>query len=162
MKHFIPTFSILLACMSFQQTALGQESITATGGTATGTGGKATYTIGQVIYTEITGGDFFIIQGVQQPYEISIVTAIENTRKINLEFKAYPNPVSGILKLTVRPLEDDNMRFRLFDVNGVTLWDKKINAAETEIFMNDLTPAIYYLSVSKDNIEVKVFKIVKK
>lgn len=162
MKEIVLIFFILPACMAFQQAAMGQASITVTGGTATGTGGKATYSYGQLSYTEVAGGNFIIIQGVQQPYEISIVTAIENTEKINLEFKAYPNPVSAILKLTISPFDDDNMGYRLFDVNGITLQDKKINAAETEIFMNGLTPAIYYLSVFKDNFEVKVFKIIKK
>jgi len=162
MKHIFKIPFILLTGCLLPQILQGQETIAATGGTSVGTGGSVTFTTGQLVYSAIEGAGFSIIHGVQQPYEISVVTAIENTDKINLEFKAYPNPVSAILKLTVRPFEDDNIRFLLFDVNGVPLRDNKINASETEIFMNDLTPAIYYLRVSKDNIEVKVFKIVKK
>jgi hypothetical protein len=152
---------ILLLCSFCPQITEGQETVPATGGTATGIGGTATYTAGQIVYSVFTGTTCFIIQGVQQPYEISTVTAIENTEDITLECTVYPNPTEGIIRLVIKSFEDDNMRFRLYDMNGFLLQDINIKDKETVISMENLTPAIYYLKVIKDKMEVKVFKIVK-
>jgi len=140
----------------------GQEAIVTTGGTATGTGGSATYTAGQIVYSTISGTNGYIIQGVQQPYEISVVTAIENAEDIALESILYPNPTEGSIKLVIKSFEDDNMRFRLYDMNGLLLQDKKILDKETVISLDNLSSALYLLKVIKDKLEVKVFKIVKK
>jgi hypothetical protein len=140
----------------------GQEAIVVTGGTATGTGGSATYTAGQIVCSTISGTTGFIIQGVQQPYEISIVTAIENTGDITFGCTVYPNPTEGSIRLVINPFEDDNIRFRLYDINSILLQDNKIEDKETIISMDNLSSSVYFLKVIKDKLEVKVFKIVKK
>ncbi len=103
-----------------------------------------------------------LAQGVQQPYEISVVTAIENTEGIILEYKVYPNPAHGLIRLIINPFDDGHFRYCLFDINGILLQDKKVISEETEISLESLNPAVYFLKVLKDNKEVKVFKIVKK
>ncbi|RLD56213.1 MAG: T9SS C-terminal target domain-containing protein, partial [Bacteroidetes bacterium] len=66
-----------------------QEVIPATGGEASGSGGSASYTVGQVVYTTNTGTNGnSVSQGVQQPYEISVVTGIAEAKDINLEVSA--------------------------------------------------------------------------
>ncbi|MCJ7450031.1 MAG: T9SS type A sorting domain-containing protein [Bacteroidales bacterium] len=154
-------FIWLLGCLLITSLK-GQETISAAGGTATGSGGKVTYTVGQLVFNVITGTNFSIVQGVQQPYEISVATAIEGTEDITLECVVYPNPTEGSIRLVIRSFENDNMRFRLYDMNGILLQDKKIEDKETEISMDNLSSAIYFLKVIKDNIEVKVFKIIKR
>ena len=161
MKQIKRIFYILLLVSSCPHIMQGQETIPATGGTATGTGGTATYTVGQLVFNVITGTTGFVIQGVQQPYEISVVTAIENTKGIILQCIVYPNPTAGFIRLVIKSFENDNMRFRLFDMNGVLLQDKKIEDKETEISMENLSAAVYFLKVIQDRIEVKTFKIVK-
>jgi len=162
MKKIKCTICILLICSSFPHHLMSQSAIPATGGTASGTGGSVTYTAGQIVFSQISGPDGYIIQGVQQPYEISVITAVENTEDIALECSVYPNPTSGIIKLTIKSFEDDNMIFRLFDINGVLLQDKKIEDKETTITMDYLPSNIYFLKIIKNRKEVKVFKIIKK
>lgn len=145
-------------CLTILQ---GQSTIPATGGTATGIGGTATYTVGQITYktfSEMTGS---VAQGVQQPYEISVVTAIENTEGITLEYKIYPNPTSGEIILTIKPFEGDNFRCRLYDMTGILLMDKLIESDMTEISMENLAPALYILVVMNGNMEIKTFRIIK-
>lgn len=74
---------------------LSQETVSAGGKEATGTGGTVSYTIGQVVYTTNTGTNGSVVQGVQQPYEISVVTGLEEAEDISLEFSIYPNPVTS-------------------------------------------------------------------
>ena len=38
-------------------------------------------------------------QGVQQPYEISVVTAVEKALDISLEMVVYPNPATDFIKV---------------------------------------------------------------
>jgi hypothetical protein len=140
---------------------MAQNAIPATGGNASGTGGTVSYTIGEVVYTTNTGNNGSVAQGIQQAYEISVVTALENTEGITLEYKVYPNPTRGKITLTITPFETDNIRFRFFDQNGILLQEKKIESEITEISMENLNPSMYFLQVIKDNREVKVFKIIK-
>lgn len=140
----------------------GQQTVTTTGGTATGSGGSVTYTIGQVAYKTFTGSSGSVAQGVQQPWEISTVTAIENTEDISLLMNVYPNPASSAFKLTVGSLENRYLRYRLYDMNGVLLKDERIDSEETEIIIQDLPSTIYFLKVISNSQEIKVFKIVKK
>ena len=162
MKQSMRILYLFLPCFFVPSVTQGQETIAVSGGTSTGAGGGATYTVGQVVYHQFTGTTGFIIQGVQQPYEISIVTAIENTEDITLECLVYPNPTAGSIKLVIGSIEDDNLRFRLHDMNGILIQDNEIEEMETVIIMDNLHSGIYFLKIIKNNLEVKIFKIIKK
>ena len=139
-----------------------QETIPATGGNASGSGGSVSYTGGQILYCTLSGTNGTIVQGVQQPYEISVVTAVRNTQEINLKCFIYPNPTGAITKLVFESPDFENLRFRLFDINGILLQDKKIESNETKVSLENLSSSVYFLKIIKNNFEVKVFKIVKK
>ncbi len=78
-----------------------QESIPASGGDVSGSGGSASYSIGQVFYSTHTGADGSVSEGVQQPYEISVVTSVVEAEGIDLVVSAFPNPVTDHLILRV-------------------------------------------------------------
>ena len=62
-----------------------QEAIPATGGNASGSEGTVSWSSGQAIYATKAGTNGSMAEGVQQPYEISILVGIEQDRIINLE-----------------------------------------------------------------------------
>jgi hypothetical protein len=152
----------LLSFVFYLITVNAQTNIPASGGNATGTGGSVSYTVGQIVYTTNIGTNGSAAQGVQQPYEVSVATSIKNSEEINLECSVYPNPTKGLVKLILKSPDFENMRFRLYDINGVLLRDKKVESSETEISMENLSSSVYFLKVIKNNLEVKVFKIVKR
>jgi hypothetical protein len=160
MKH-LTKLLIALCLFACGMAIQAQNTIPAAGSNATGTGGSVSYSVGQIVYTTNTGTNGTVSQGVQQPYEISVVTAVENTGGINLICTVYPNPTRGLIKLVVESFDYENLRFRLYNINGVLLRDKKVESRETEISMDDLSSSVYFLKVIKDNLEIKVFKIVK-
>lgn len=138
-----------------------QQAVTTAGGNAAGTGGTASYSIGQVVYTtnnDMTGS---LAQGVQQPYEISIATGIEEAGSISLEFVIYPNPAAGFVILKTGNYEVMNLRYLLFNSNGNLLENKKIEGQETTISMEMLLPATYILKITDNKTVIKTFKIVK-
>ena len=138
-----------------------QEVIPATGGNASGSGGSASYSVGQVVYTTNTGTNGSVAQGVQQPFEISVVTGIEEAKGINLSVSAYPNPTTDFLTLSVDNFEVSKLSYQLYDMSGRLLETKKIEGNQTSIVMSNLVPATYFLKVTEGNKKVKTFKIIK-
>ena len=90
-----------------------------------------------------------------------MVTAVENTEGVTLEYKLYPNPTRGLVTLTIKPFDQNNFKYLLFDIRGVLIQDRKIESDVTEIALDTFTPSMYLLIIIRDNKEVKVFKIVK-
>jgi len=140
-------------------TAQAQQAVTATGGNASGSGGTVAYSVGQIVYTTNTGITGSVAQGVQQPYEISIVGVEDNS--IKLELTAYPNPTTNYLTLNVGKAELSTLNFQLYDIGGKLIESRKIISITETIRMENLPSAIYFLKVNNNNKEVKTFKIIK-
>jgi len=153
---------IIIALFSFNIVLLqGQETTTTSAGNVTGSGGSVTYTIGQVVFSSVSGTNGSIVQGVQQAYEIAVLTAVENTEDITLNCIVYPNPTRNTIKLSIESPDLDNMSYRLFDIHGLLIQDMKVEGEETEISMTNLAPSIYFLKIIKNKKELKTFKIIK-
>jgi len=138
-----------------------QTSVNATDGDVSSSGGSVSYSVGQVVYTTHAGTSGSVAEGVQQPYEISVVTGLEETKGINLSVSAYPNPTTDYLTLEVKDVELLNLHFQLYDMNGKLLQNEKITGNQTSIVMSNLLPATYFVKVIQGNKEVKTFKIIK-
>lgn len=138
-----------------------QEATVATGGNALGNSGSVSYTVGQVAYITCDDINTTIAAGVQQPYEITIATTIEETEGVNLSFCAYPNPINDFLTLSINEFNLSNLSYSLYDMNGKILLSKKIAGKLTRIFMGNLTPATYHLKIIQGCNMVKTFKIIK-
>lgn len=131
-----------------------QESVNATGGSASGGGGSVSYSVGQVGYTTNTGTSGSVAEGVQQPYEISVVTGLEEAKGINLSVSAYPNPTTDYLTLRIDEFEISNLSYQLYDISGKLLQNEKITGNQTRIVMSNLVPANYFVKVIQRNKEV--------
>lgn len=154
------TFGFSLSSVS------AQESVNATGGNASGSGGSAGYSVGQVAYQTHTGTSSSVSEGVQQPYEISVVTGLEEAQGINLSVSAYPNPTTDYLTLEIEGEVQTQYIVSLYDMNGKLLQNKKITGGQTSIVMSNLVPSTYFVKVTIKvqglaPQEVKTFKIIK-
>lgn len=140
-----------------------QESINASGGNASGSGGSASYSVGQVFYHTNSGtNEFSVAEGVQQAFEISIVTGIDDAAGIELEYLVYPNPTRDNLTLKVQNnYKNDKLIYQLYNMNGVLLESKKLMGDKTAISMAGYVRATYFLKIVDSNNEIKVFKIIK-
>jgi len=138
-----------------------QSAIPAAGGNASGSGGSVSYSVGQVVYTTNSGTSGSEAQGVQQPYEISIVTEIEEGTAFSMECSVFPNPSTNFVTLKVENHNTKEMSFQLYDISGKLLENTKIDANETNIDMHNLVISTYFLKVTQNNKEIKVFKIIK-
>ena len=166
MRHKRLQFSAVLLLGLGLTGVQAQTSVNATGGNASGSGGLASYSVGQVVYTTNTGTNGSVAQGVQQPFEISVVTGIEEAKDINLSVSAYPNPTTDYLTLSIGEFDISNLSYQLYDMQGKLLQSGKITGNQTSIVMSNLVPATYFVKVIVKtqgiaSQEVKTFKIIK-
>lgn len=159
-------FKIIIAfvlCLVLITGLNAQETISSTGGEASGDGGSVSYTIGQLVYSTLTGtNNNSIFQGVQLPFEISVVSGISEADEINLEVLVYPNPATDFVILKIDDVAEDQYMAFMYNINGRLIKNIEITDSETQIVMHDLISSIYFIKVIKDEKEVKVFKIIKK
>ncbi len=142
-----------------------QESAVASGGNAQGVGGSVSFSIGQVFYLSSSESASYFVQGVQQPYEISIVSGVDDPDGIQLMLSVFPNPTIDFLNLVVNesiefPIQ--SLAYQLYDIRGSLLESKKLDAGETRINMVGMLPSTYLLTVVYGARTVKSFKIIKK
>lgn len=159
-KNFLFVLFLSLCGIVSLNAQVLHSGILSAGGNATGTGGSASYSVGQLVYTTATGTTGSVAQGVQQPYEINVVSGIDDIYGIEL-FSAYPNPASTHLILKIENNELASFTYQLYNTAGSMMKNGKITAQETIISMASLLSATYYLRIYTGNKEVKVFKIIK-
>ena len=164
MKHH--HFKIILILLLFGMKVLSaQEAVKASGGEASDERGSVSYSIGQVFYTTNTGSNGSSTEGVQQPFEIYVITAIEDHTGINLMTSAYPNPVTNFITLKVDKSDATKLFYYLYDFSGKLIENKKIRGNETQINMNKLVSETYLLKIVErkrsNSREIKTFKIIK-
>jgi hypothetical protein len=155
-------FLFLLILIFYVCSSHAQEAITAAGGDGTGSGGSTAYTVGQILYSSSSGASGEVFQGVQLPYEISVISGLDQFEDLALTISTYPNPVSEFLILKVRSLDWNDLNFRMYNSEGKVVSTDKVLNSETNIDMSQLAPGTYFLQVIMDKDAVKTFKIIKK
>lgn len=138
-----------------------QVSINASGNTANSSAGSISYSVGQPFYQTVYSNGFYLVQGVQQPFEISVL-GTDNHPQISLDMQVYPNPTTSILFLKIENKSFKNLEYHLFDALGRDISQRKITQAETSIDFNQKQSGIYFLIVSEGSVKLKTFKILKK
>ena len=156
-KIYITLFFCALAFTAFCQTGV----VTA-GGTASGSGGSATYTVGQIADQRMEAGGKYIIEGVQQPYEIQTV-GINNYPGIQLEAVLYPNPTAHFVQLKISNFEipPHGLKAQLFDKSGKLLQVFDVQELLTQMDLSEYPSATYQLRIMDDKQLLKTFQIVK-
>jgi hypothetical protein len=99
---------------------------------------------------------------VQQAYEISIVTSLNEAEDINLEMTAYPNPTTDFLTLDIQNMQTTALSFQLIDIQGKQIESKEISTKQTQIQMKQLVSATYFVRVYRSGQVIKTFKIIKR
>ena len=138
-----------------------QQAVTTAGGNTTSSAGSVSYSVGQIVCKTQIGSSGSVSQGIQQPYEISILTGLDEAQGINLVLSAYPNPAIDYVILKVENYKTENLTYHLYDIGGKLIESRKIVSSIETIGVENLQSAIYFLKVINNNTEVKTFKIIK-
>jgi len=159
----IKLLTACILCFILQQNMQAQKNFTVSGGDATGSSGSVSYSIGQLVYEEIIGtNQFSLIQGVQQPAEISIIAIEEESLKITSKVFIYPNPADDYIFLQFNDLSLCPCEAFLYDLNGKLINQIDINDPLTKISLNDIRTSLCFLKLIRKDGVTKVFKIINK
>ena len=139
-----------------------QYSVNSGGNDTSGSGGSVSYSVGQTAYITTTATNGSVAEGVQQPFEISIVTIGKKAEAINLKATVFPNPTFDYITLELEESYFETFNYQLCDMNGKVLLDEKSTGNNTRINMGNLPPSIYFLTISNCQELIKTFKINKK
>lgn len=153
---------LMIVCVLGVSFACAQSAIVPAGGTATGNGGSVTYTVGQIVDQRAVGGDKYMIEGVQQPYEIQTVGQNEYPG-ITLEAVVYPNPTHNTIQLRISnyDIPEGGLIAQLYDPHGKLLENHTISDAVSQFDLSSYASATYQLRVMNGKQLLKTFKIVK-
>lgn len=158
MKRFL----LLSALVANAAAASAQSDVVASGGDGTDVGGSVSFTIGQVFYQQNSSSTEIENQGVQQPYEISIVTDVRQNGLAGVELQVYPNPTTDRITIQGTGELDEELTAQLFDALGRELTSTRIQSSGTEIPMQAFAAATYYLVISNNHSKQKTYQIIKR
>lgn len=154
--------SFLVILIFTMASSYAQEAVLAAGGDGTGSGGSTSFSVGQIISATSTGATGEMANGVQQPYEISVISGLEQFIELELMLTTYPNPVTDLLILKVESMEWPDLEYQMYNSEGKILFSDRLSNIETNIDMSPLAPGMYFLKVNKEKDAIKTFKIIKK
>ena len=153
MKNYL-TIATAFLCVSLYS----QSNTVSAGGDAEGDNGSISYSIGQVVYTSAQGSNGNVNQGVQQPYDVGVVTGIEEA---GINLSVFPNPTAGMLTLNVAGEDASLLSYQLFDGSGSLIESNNKLNSTTTISLETYATGVYTLSVSRNNKQVKSFRVVR-
>ncbi len=152
------TFLLISILFSLATHLNAQNNTVSAGGDAEGSNGSISFTVGQVVYTSAEGSNGSINQGVQQPYDLEIITGIEHNE---IELTLYPNPTLGQFNLSIADARTSEYSIQLFDAAGRLLLTKKQLLELNSISLESYATGTYVLSVFKKDELIKSFRIVR-
>lgn len=136
-----------------------QEAVVTAGGDVENGVGSVSYSIGQVFYLTIEDDEFSVSQGIQQAYDVDVLSTDELSFVIDL--MVYPNPTTDILNLEVSDFTSSKMNYQLYDAQGKLVGNEVINSEVTQLSMSHLPTSSYLLHVQQEGKTVKTFRVVK-
>jgi hypothetical protein len=151
----------LLSCFFFFLCAgkiYSQSNTVPTGGEASGSGGTVSYTIGTVTYITLGDGSIDLTEGLQQPYEITIINGIKETGIVLSS--VYPNPTTDHVTLSINS-DVKNMSYSLFDAAGKIISSELLDRPQTDIAMTKLAAGTFYIKVYGNRQEIKTYQVIK-
>ncbi|WP_372648135.1 T9SS type A sorting domain-containing protein [Draconibacterium sp.] len=91
-----------------------------------------------------------------------IITSLNEIENSGILAKAYPNPTSNFIMLSIEGNNTSDPEYTLTNVSGSLLLSEKNLSEQQNISMNQYKSGIYFLTVSdRRNNNIHTFKIIK-
>jgi hypothetical protein len=139
-----------------------QESVNASSGDISDDGGTVSYSIGQTFQASYDGANGSSSTWIQQAIEILVINNIDYSFNSSINIKAFPNPATENIILSIDKLENKAIKYMLFDYNGKLIEQNNINSNETIINLTHLNSSVYFVKITDGHTHFKTFKIIKK
>ena len=169
MKHSKIILAAAVLCLTGAITkaqSISKSVVAVNGGSFSGSGILVDWTIGQAVTSYTSSSSLKVTEGFHPIEEKSIVTATPTVRNATnaLQVKAYPNPVSSVLHISVLQSTADPLDIRVTDLMGKTIKTVDLDgelSTNTDVDLSALTGGMYYITVNAGKENAQVMKIVK-
>lgn len=161
MKTIVTAMFFAAAFVLMAKPASAQSGTHAAGLEATGSGGKVSASVGQLFTQSPTSPSAYMIEGVQQPYEIMVYTSNETLIASGQTIIVFPNPFTDDLTLKIGQAAAGEWKYVLSDMKGKILQRGAVSADETPVNAGLLPPGAYLLNILNKNSSLRTFKVIK-
>ena len=151
MKTIISSLLLAVSVISFGQN-LDRDVVSAAGDHYESNNASLSWTLGEVATESFTSTTIILNQGFHQGN--LFISSIEDELDLDVNLKAYPNPVMDIL---IVESEDPGFEYRLINIQGRVISNGFIHSSSEEIDFTNLPSGTYFLQVEKH----KTHKIIK-
>ena len=152
---------LVLLFISFCSLSYAQQGPVAAGTSTAGAGGSISYSIGQIDYIAPTGSGGNSNEGLQQPYELFIVSTSVKEIDNSVSVTMFPNPVSNFVSIDFKNSKFQDYSYQLTDANGKLISENKITEAQSKINVAELNSGIYFILISNSSSPIKTYKLIK-
>jgi hypothetical protein len=150
----VTLFLTMLFCSVLQ----AQQVVATQGSTFSNSNGSMSFTIGEGVAQTLTGDSKALTQGFQQSgISVSLLSDMDQSFIITV----YPNPTSDIITLKIARKDPGDLQYLVFDLNGIMLMQKNVEAPDTPIDLSHLSKGMYIIKIREGLTELKSFKIIK-
>ena len=137
-----------------------QESVNAAGGDQNSTSGSISFTIGQIDYVSVSNNDHTLTLGVQQPYEIFVLSI--SPFVLDFTISAFPNPTNQFLNVHILGFSEQRLTYKIHDLSGKTHLFGSLDSDYTIVDLQSLSDASYIISIYDANNQfLQSFNIIK-
>lgn len=150
-KHAVVLFLIFSV-----STIYSQEAVSSQGDSYSGAAGSIDFTIGEVVINTGTNGTNDITQGFHQT----------NWNFLGIDdyvpdysVAVFPNPVENILNIQTENFE--GVSYKMYDASGRIVMEDVLSSNMTVLAVERLAPGKYSITLSKNEIKLKTFKLIK-
>jgi len=152
--------SVLIIVMHCALDFYAQQGVMTTGQQLSGIGGQASVSLGQTDFIFASAMDYSMSQGVQQPYEISVVTSV-TSNSISLGAIVFPNPTNDAFTIKIPEANNGTLTFQIFAADGRLIEAAMLVQWQTIVSSVEWAQGSYYVRISDENGRQNIMKIIK-
>lgn len=149
-------FFFFLSFIFISNHLIAQNVVSAAGIEGGNSGVKLSATLGEVSISTYNNGSDIVTEGFHQS---NLVVLGVDDLKPDFDIKVFPNPSADVFHLDLP--EFTNTRVEVYNIHGQLMLKQELNQLDNELHTEKLKNGIYFLSVFKDNLKVKTYKILK-
>lgn len=117
------------------------------------------WTIGETIIKTFSAGSNFLTQGFHQP--VITVVSVEEIEPVEYNITAFPNPALSHVVLSIIADCFENLSYQLYCFNGSLIKHNTIHDKFTTVSLDNLKPAVYFISIIDKNNKLSTIKLIK-
>ena len=136
------TFSFLFCLLV--SLGFSQESVVISGGEISGPGGSMSISIGQTFYQTNNDAIYSEVQGVQQPFEFSIVSSTDIQNKLK-NIDTYPILASQYITILNDDYSLEKIKFEIFNLRGQKVKEGELIGPKQIIQITDIKVGNYFI-----------------